>query len=314
MEDIISYGHIENELMYPHCNPGMEIVLVEQGHLEWAVDQVPEVLNPGSVFFTLPWQTHGSLQIREPRNRIFYVLFSLPGNDSSIRGGMRFPESLRFSAAEQRMLGRIFMTGPHHAWQASPLLSRLFPDLIRRLDGSSDLDTMAAASLLRSILIELADIISKAQCVQGRFSPTMQKVHAFLKHLGKSLDHPWSLEEMAKHCGVKRTQFTNLIKQVTGYSPTRYLNRVRLEKACELLRTTNRSIMDITLDCGYSSSQYFAEAFKKSARMTPTEYRNLLPELEAIMRNNWAHPERRSVVDEQRRAASFENVSTARTQ
>ncbi|HPR82836.1 MAG TPA: AraC family transcriptional regulator [Pontiellaceae bacterium] len=311
MEDIISYGHIENELMYPHCNPGMEIVLVEQGHLEWAVEKVPEVLNPGSVFFTLPWQTHGSLQIREPRNRIFYVLFSLPGNTGSVKDGMGFPESLRFSAAEQRMLGRIFMTGPHHAWQASPLLRRLFPDLIRRLDGSSELDKMAAAALLRAILIELADIISQAQCGQGRFSSTMQKVHAFLKNLGKSLDHPWSLEEMAERCGVKRTQLTNLIKQVTGYSPTQYLNRVRFEKACELLRKTDRSIMDITLECGYSSSQYFAEAFKKNARMTPTEYRNLLPELDAILQSNWDHPERRSVEEELQRAASFGNIGKA---
>ena len=48
--EIISHGHIENKRMYPHRNPGMEIVLVEQGHLDGAVDQAPETLNPGTVF------------------------------------------------------------------------------------------------------------------------------------------------------------------------------------------------------------------------------------------------------------------------
>ncbi len=36
MREMISYGHIENKLMYPHRNQGMGIVLVDKGHLEWA--------------------------------------------------------------------------------------------------------------------------------------------------------------------------------------------------------------------------------------------------------------------------------------
>ncbi len=284
--EIISYGYIENKLMYPHCNPGMEMVLVDQGRLDWAVDQAPEILNPGTVFFTLPWQVHGSLQIREPRNRIFYVLFSLPGKNDGLKDGIRFPAALKFSAAEQQMLAQVFMKAPHHAWQASPLLRQLFPELIHRLDGSEKLDSVAAISLLRSILIELADIIGKAQSAQQHLLPTVRKVRSFLREIGQALDHAWTLEEMATRCGVKRTQFSKIIKQVTGYPPIQYLSRVRFEKACEILRNTDRSITDIAFDCGYGSSQYFSETFKKYVRMTPTEYRTMLPELDAILKRS----------------------------
>ncbi len=309
LKEIISYGHVESKLMHPHCNPGMEIILVEQGHLEWAVEQVPEVLNPGSVFFTLPWQMHGSLQMREPRNRIFYVLFSLPGKNDVLKNEMRFPAVLKFSAAEQQMLAQVFMKAPHHAWQASPLFKQLFPELVRRLAGATAMDSLAAVSLLRSILIELADTISKSKSVQQRLSPTVRKVRSFLQEIGQALDHAWTLEEMATRCGVKRTQFANIIKQATGYPPIQYLNRVRFEKACEILRNTDRSITDIAFDCGYGSSQYFAETFKKYARMTPTEYRILLPELDAILKSNWEYPERRSIAEEQKRAAVFGQIS-----
>ena len=309
LTEIISYGHVESRLMHPHCNPGMEIILVDQGHLEWAVEQVPEVLNPGTVFFTLPWQKHGSLQVQEPRNRIFYILFSLPGKNDVLKAEMRFPEALKFSAAEQQMLAQVFMKAPHHAWQASSLFKRLFPELIQRLAGTTAMDSLSAISLLRSILIELADTISKSQSTQQHPSPTVRKVRSFLREIGQALDHAWTLEEMATRCGVKRTQLSKIIKQVTGYPPIQYLNRIRLEKACEILRNTDRSITDIAFDCGYGSSQYFAENFKKHLRMTPTEYRILLPDLDAILKSNWEYPEQRSIAEEKKRAAVFGQIS-----
>jgi len=299
--EIISYGHIENKLMYPHCNPGMELVLVEQGQLEWAVEQVPEVLTPGTVFFTLPWQMHGSLQIREPRNRICYALFGLPGSDEKPHDRIQFPERLRFTAKETKLLSQVFVSAPRHAWLASDLLKKMFPELIRRLDGSSELDDSASTSLLRAILIELADTICNSPDSGQHNALTTQKVRAFLRIIGQQLDRAWTLEEMAGACGIKRTQFAKIMRNTTGYPPLQYLNRIRFEKACNLLENSAISITEIAFECGYTSSQYFAETFKKRARMTPSQYRRHLPELKAIMQSNWTHPEVRSVADEHRR-------------
>ena len=110
---------------------------------------------------------------------------------------------------------------------------------------------------------------------------------------------------MAEDCGVKRTQFAKITKQLTGYPPTQYLNRIRFKRACELLRNSDMSITDIAFECGYNTSQYFTETFKKNARITPSEYRRHLPDLNAIMRVNWNYPERRSIADEHQRASRF---------
>jgi AraC family L-rhamnose operon regulatory protein RhaS len=311
-DDIFSYGYIENKLMVPHRNQGMEIVLVEHGHLEWAVDRIPEVLTPGTVFFTLPWQIHGSLMLREPPNRIFYTLFSLPDRCNDLEREICFPASLKFSETEQKTLGAVFTGAQRHAWPATPLLKELFPELIRRLDGDASLDDIAAPSLLRTLLIELAGIISHTQKETQWLSPTVQKVKDFLPCVAESIDHAWTLDEMADGCGIKRTHFTNIIKKLTGYSPGQYLQRVRFDRACELLRNTDLSITDITFACGYSSSQYFSEAFKKTAHMTPSEYRETASDLDAIMKVNWDHPERRSLAEEKKRAEMMHRFSVER--
>ncbi len=302
LKEIISYGHIENKRMYPHRNPGMEIVLVDQGRLDWAVDQAPEILNSGTVFFTLPWQVHGSLKVCEPRNRIFYTLFALPQPSDRPVKQLRMPSSLGFSSAEEKLVGRVLVSTRRHAWPASDLLKKLFPALMLKLDGTTQLEAAAARALLRTIIIELAGIIDSAPDAPQRESASASRVRGFLKSLLQTMDHPWSLAEMAEACSVKRSRFANITKQITGYPPVQYLGRLRFEKACELLRASNRSITDIAFECGYGSSQYFAETFKRFARMTPSDYRRHLPELDAIMACNWNHPEDRSIADERRRA------------
>ena len=59
----------------------------------------------------------------------------------------------------------------------------------------------------------------------------------------------------------------------TGFSPIQYLNRRRLEAACQLLRDTDLSVSDIAGSTGFSSQSYFTQAFRKFYGITPVKYR-----------------------------------------
>ena len=304
LEEIISYGHLENKLMYPHKNPGMELVLVEQGRLEWGVNGVAEILLPGTIFFTLPWQTHGSMQIREPRNRIFFVLFKVNETTNTDGRKIAMPDALGFSAEENEQLSSIFQHASRHAHKATPLLQTLFPELIRRLSTEGTLDACTARSILRTLLLELARVIDSGSSGES-FSAARLRVRKFLQHLQTALDTPWTLDEMAAACGFKRTYFSRLVRELTGYPPLQYLSRVRFEHACHLLADPARSITEIAFECGYATSQYFAEAFKRQARITPSQYRQHLAQLQKVLEVNWKNPEVRSVYDEQRRRSNL---------
>ena len=286
----------------------MEIVLVEQGHLEWAVDNRPEVLTPGSVFFTLPWQAHGSLYLREPKNRIYYILFELAEPYASPNASIRFPRNFGFSPSEEKMLSRLFCGTLQHVWASSATVRHLFPELVRLLDAPSALNTSAAMALLRCLIMELALGIANQSKPQSREAPSATRVRRFLQQLNGHIDEDWTLERMAGECGIRRTQFAKICQSVTGYPPHLYLSRLRFEKACELLRETALSITDITYTCGYSSTQYLAASFKKVARMSPSNYRKLSPQLEAILSAGWEKPEWRTREEELHRRQILPSV------
>lgn len=296
--------------MHPHRNAGMEIVLVEQGHLEWAVDNRPEVLTPGSVFFTLPWQAHGSLFLREPKNRIYFILFELAEPYPTPSTSIRFPQKFGFSLKEEKMLSRLFCGTTRHAWSLSATAQQIFADLIRLLDSPTPLNTSTSLALLRCLILEVALSIENQSQPLVKDSSTVTRVRQFLQHLNGRIEEDWTLEQMAQECGVKRTQFAKLCQLVSGYPPMTYLSRLRFEKACELLRETTRSITDITYTCGYGSTQYLAASFKKVARMSPSDYRKLSPQLEAILSAGWEKPECRTREEERLRRQLLHSVNS----
>ena len=53
-----------------------------------------------------------------------------------------------------------------------------------------------------------------------------------------------------------------------------YVNTLKVEKACELLVTTNLSIIDIAMSVGFDDQSYFTKLFKKDTSMTPKQYRS----------------------------------------
>lgn len=160
MKEIISYGHFRCTDLAPHKNRGMEITYIEKGLLEWMVEGVQEQVEPGSIFFTLPWQVHGSLNPKEPDNRVWHILFHLEEDYPRPRKQLRFPQRLGFTPAEMKTLSAIFSSSPKHCFAATPAMRQLMPDLIRELQSSHDLRNAHSVSLLRMVLVELKRIVS----------------------------------------------------------------------------------------------------------------------------------------------------------
>ena len=83
-----------------------------------------------------------------------------------------------------------------------------------------------------------------------------------------------SLISVANHVAMSSAYFSTVFSQTTGRSFITYLTTLRVEKAKELLTTTNMKLSDIALEIGYNEPNYFSHVFRKSVGMTPKEYRN----------------------------------------
>ena len=85
-----------------------------------------------------------------------------------------------------------------------------------------------------------------------------------------------SLQTLANESGYSRVHFVRMFRGATGYSPHNYLLNLRLERARELLKNPSMSLIDIALDCGFSSHSHMSRLFHKSVGVTPSAYRRSL--------------------------------------
>ena len=81
-----------------------------------------------------------------------------------------------------------------------------------------------------------------------------------------------SREDMASHIGVSARHLTRCFHQEMGLSPITYLNRYRVKQAKQLLDAGNQSITEIATTVGFSSSNYFTDAFRRETGISPRDY------------------------------------------
>jgi AraC-like DNA-binding protein len=82
-----------------------------------------------------------------------------------------------------------------------------------------------------------------------------------------------SLAELAGPLQLHPTFFCRAFKHSTGLSPHRYLRAHRVNRAKEMMKDQNRTLTEIALDCGFSSSSQFSVVFKRITGISPRSYR-----------------------------------------
>ena len=80
---------------------------------------------------------------------------------------------------------------------------------------------------------------------------------------------------MAAATGFSVSYFSALFKKETGEGFAKYLTRVRMERAKELLQETNLPVAEICSQVGYSDLKHFNQTFKKVTSLSPGQYRKL---------------------------------------
>lgn len=273
----LSYGSEQLLELHDHKNQGLEIVYLERGALRWHVDHREENLLPNSVFYTLPWQLHGSLEEYDPGHRIHWLTFKLDQLYDKPSSKIAFPKELDFSSDEQEWLSNILVNSSKHTFLASEWIGPLIQKTVLELEKPDQLSDQYLKGLMHCIIIELCRIIKKENAPSTSEGLTKNMVKDFLVALEHRCSEDWTLDKMAETCNLKRTQFALIVKEITGEPPLRYLIRLRVNKSRKLLRDSSLSVTKIAMLCGFSNSQYFAKIFKEFTNRKPLEYRRIAP-------------------------------------
>jgi AraC-like DNA-binding protein len=170
-------------------------------------------------------------------------------------------------------LGTEYLTGLHPAigFRDSVIetsLHRIATEL-KSPDPTSVIMVESQAVQILVQMIRLAGL--RLEPNKGGLSPyDLKRVIALME--ARLVDPP-TADELARKIGVSRRHFFRAFKQSVGKTPYAYMADLRLKKALDLLRATDRSATEIALECGFASSSHFAYAFRRVHGAGPSEYR-----------------------------------------
>lgn len=86
-------------------------------------------------------------------------------------------------------------------------------------------------------------------------------------------DEDFSIETLCKELSISYSHTYRKIRQATGLSPSMYLCKKRLEKACELLKQTELNIGEIAFRVGFNTQAYFSKCFSDEYDCPPLRFR-----------------------------------------
>lgn len=137
---------------------------------------------------------------------------------------------------------------------------------IAELDYISDEADLSA--WLVAMLEHIMDTIK-----EQRDYPNTVLLTSALQFMEQRLAQNISRDDAASAACMSPSHFSRLMKEKFGRSFTEVLNQMRIDKSKELLMRTDKSIVQICLECGFNDQSYFTKVFQRYTGRTPREYR-----------------------------------------
>jgi signal transduction histidine kinase/CheY-like chemotaxis protein/ligand-binding sensor domain-containing protein/AraC-like DNA-binding protein len=86
----------------------------------------------------------------------------------------------------------------------------------------------------------------------------------------------FNIDAIATEMGISRSSFFKKVKSLTGFSPVDFIKEYRLNKAVELLTSSDLSVKEVAYQSGFSDVGYFGKCFRKKFGKSPREYLNAM--------------------------------------
>lgn len=247
------------EVLERHQHPDMfEICYLEKGRQIYEIESVEYSLKGGDLLLTKPNQIHGTSNYPESIGSLYWLILKSPTGNKPLLG-------LEQEESEKLYLG--LMNAPHVRFPGNQRIQQNF----RRLETQCKLapHPLQGLHIKNCILSILLEVVTSSRIKNDQKLPAdIARVMAYIQ---ENIEEPLSIDELSEITGLSHSRFKHKFRQFIGSSPIDYINRLKIEKAKEMMLTTD-IMKDIGYRLGYSSPAYFSFVFKKYTRMTPLEY------------------------------------------
>ncbi len=249
----------------PHQHAGRwEICYIARGRVDWWVGDERHQVPGGHVYITRPDETHGGIDSTLHPAELYWLVFGPPKRGAA--GAASAAQARGLRDALERLKQRTF--------GVSEVVRQCFERLHaehRQPDAHSELVVQSLLWQLLAQVVRDHDALASAERRPAEaHDPLVDQATA---KIDADLARAPGLGELARSAGLTAANLRQRFVQAVGLSPADYLTLRRLDEAARLLRDSPLTVTQIAFKVGFSSSQYFATAFKKRTGRSPRAYR-----------------------------------------
>jgi len=246
----------------------IEIKYFYEGSSTLCVGTENIVACPGDVVVINPYEFHSTVSNAEEKGRYHILMIGLDffGGENNAFMDLRY----------------IFI---HQRTRITTLIKN--NERIARLVRDAVLETAEGGeyyeNVVRGIVLELFSLLLRdykdsrllnypddkgVRCYQVIY-PAIRMIR-----LDSTAEH--SIEELARACNVSKYHFCRIFKESTGMSAVEYRNEYRLQIADVMLKSTDKTVADVSRCCGFDDPAYFSRCYKKKYGVSPLKNRAIL--------------------------------------
>ena len=256
----------------PHSHPELEIGYFKSGSGIYTVKGRQYEIRPGDIFLFNSDELHKITTVRpdEPMQTLA-VLFQPRLVWDALTDD--FSDDL---LAAFRSLGE---AGKHRIDQTHPAYEALIGQIAQieaEWTKQSPYYRKAVKNRILDFLITLSrsvDRQTKPDESDEGFRDVLPLINASVDEIEEHFCEELRIHDLAAKYGMSQNFFTSCFKKINGITPKAYINSKRIDKAIRLIRSTDKSMLEIATLCGFNSSASFNKSFTKTTGKRPLEYR-----------------------------------------
>ena len=238
-------GRILNEYQLLYLTEG-------EGIFE-STNQKPTRIKQGDLFLLFPGEWHTYHPLPQKGWKSYWIGFKGRNMDDRVRAGFLSPTKPIYHVGFSSEIVHIYEEAFSKAKEEAAYSQQTLAGIVNYLVG-------LMYSLERNIVLNkdynYADIMNRARL-----------------RIRESLESSISIQAIAEELGIGYSNFRKLFKEYTGVAPAMYQQELRLQRAKEMLSTTNLSIKEIAYRLNFDSPDYFSAKFKIKTGKKPSEFR-----------------------------------------
>jgi len=255
--------------MEPNRHESFEMVYIKRGKAVFEIAGYPAQIGPNDIIIIKPNQPHKFIVKSETGCEFIVLSFKFVNSFASQHSDVSLEDFLNFVSGKES--GAFITLKVSQKNEIITLLNRILNEKGNPDIGSEFLNYLLVMELF--VLISRALKMEWESSIKNKSPKIKELIQVSVSYIHNNYGRDISLKDVAQYVFLSTSYFTRAFKEEMGISPISYLLKLRIERAKELLKETDKRISDIALSVGFSNQQRFNDIFKKYVKLTPLQYR-----------------------------------------